>query len=233
MRNGASHDGVSDTEEEHAATLRSNGRLAWFVLLIGFACVLGLFAALILWAARPRWYTFVTRPTTTSPAFSLVLRVPVGWECREEGDTGQTDSKVITLRPRPLAGVWRWWQHVVLHENRTQDSTEQRSIQLIYADQPVGASSDSEYYRFLVAGWLESDLTATCRTFEHPLGPALERVHGQESSVHDEVTRIVVLRHPQGTRIEVIASRTAPTVDLNRTRTEWDQILSSIRVVQK
>lgn len=56
-----------------------------FRRLIGFAaflCVLVLFVALTVWAARPQWYTFVSKASLKFAHVAIVLRVPVGWECR-------------------------------------------------------------------------------------------------------------------------------------------------------
>ena len=70
---------------------------------------------LTFWAARTRWYTYVSKPTAASPHIALVFQVPVGWQCVEapRKNDDPFDLIDIQIRRKSLTGVARWWnQHV-------------------------------------------------------------------------------------------------------------------------
>ena len=219
---------MSDTGQRAVPNLKPCGRWRRFRGVACTVCVLALLMALTLWSMRPQWDTFVSRPTHSSPAYQLVVQVPVGWECREESDA--PDCTLLRMHRKTLVGLAQWWQQHVLHTDVTQDAEEQNTINLTYS-QVADSNNDADYYRFLVEGMLESS-TSTCRTYEHALGPALERTYGQ-GAAHDYVTRIVVRQHPRGQRLEVIAGLSGANVKLSRTHPEWEQTVRSLRVVQK
>src|SRR5579862_5999908 len=143
---------MSDTEQKSEAVGRPRRRIKQRIGVIVLLGVPALVAALTLWAARPQWAAFVSKPTKTSPAFSLALRVPIGWECRE--DDNAPDCTVIDLRPKQPTGLMRLWRRYVMHETGAEGSSEQRSISFIYTTADSG--SDIDYFRFLADGSIES-----------------------------------------------------------------------------
>ncbi len=100
---------MSDTAQERETTRRTKRWSRRLVGPIGCVCVLGALAALMLWAARPRWYTFVSAPTGASPALSLIIRLPVDWECHN----AIAAPGIIDLKRKPLVGFARWWRDVL------------------------------------------------------------------------------------------------------------------------
>src|SRR5579859_5092781 len=106
---------MSDTDQDPVPPHRPRRRLRWLIVLAAILCVLAMIAALTLWSARPRSYTYVSEPTVASPHVALVIRFPVGWECRQIrfGDPGN-GRIVLPIRRKLLTGLARWWSEHVL-----------------------------------------------------------------------------------------------------------------------
>jgi len=231
-------------------------------------CVLALFVALMLWSARPRWYTFVSepirvpawknqqigrtltvsrgKPSSAFPTFAVALRIPVGWECQQSAEpdahhlNGNMSQMVIIIRRKPLTatGFLRWWNEIVLHTDTRQNQDGYNSYAVSMRVTQGNSKGNS------IGGIFARNVGPAVRTmhrvFEHPLGAAREqiveiyrgRLNGQ-LIIRTESTHIDVRQHPTDVSITLDVSHNRQSPGMDRYQSTWNEIVRSIRVVQK
>src|SRR5579859_3496876 len=121
---------MTDTDPPPAPTRRPRRhfrRLTGVAILLG---VLALGAALMVWAARPRWHMFVSKATLESPHVALALRFPVGWECREQLDPKRREPGSISVEicREPPPRLMQWWYEYILRMHTTLGATDRFAI---------------------------------------------------------------------------------------------------------
>src|SRR5579863_8329090 len=106
---------MSDTDQNPVPS-RSSRRFRRLIVFAATVCVLAVFAALMVWSTRPRWRTFVSKPTTSSPAFALVIHVPVGWECPNGPSNTYVPSESfvdVEIYRKPPTAFQRCWERLL------------------------------------------------------------------------------------------------------------------------
>ena len=136
---------MSDTDTKPTPPRRPRRRFRRLIGIAATVSVLALITALTLWAARPKWHTFVSKPAGMSPRYALEFRVPVGWECQEGLSVPPGDIRDIRvhLRRKPLPGFARWWSEHVFRLHDGQQSHEDYYICLSHepADEPMWSTA--------------------------------------------------------------------------------------------
>ncbi len=215
-------------------------------------CVLSLFTALMLWAARPRYYTFVSKPLPASPPMALVIQVPYGWECKYAQDMTGGLGFTVNLSRKPPAGFARWWDQYILHLSHqspieqfisayVQDEDNEDDDVLPDAQHRIQSEAEADKN---VASRLGD--TITVHKVKHSLGSALE-ITATGSTIYAGSGRFIgisdgTLQNVHTFICTIQKHRYAVYVEANQTRrtstghdmdSTWNEIVRSIRVVQK
>ena len=216
---------------------RRFGRLIGTAILF---CVVALLLALTLWSARPKWYTFVSKPTATVPRYILLFEVPAGWGCSEIGRL-KTQFTAINIGPKPATGFARWWRGL-LHLDTERLKPDSFFIRLDVED---SASKDcitrvKQAFQQIDKQFRTTLQRNTYQTFQHRLGPGLliQETYSNLLPVplrdrYEETRWIALHRHPKRQSLIIYTLYEGPKADFSRTQATWEEIVRSIRVVQK
>ena len=157
-------------------------------LFVSSVVIVSLAAATLLY--RPPWHTL----TGSGNPGQWVARVecPENWQLQEElrikGFVGFTS---VVAHPKPLTGVWAWWNRVVLHQPDTSRETELRVFimpspqytivgapplpQVSRADRVSNAEAilDTLEMSYKTSGQNMPGMKTSFTRVSHPLGPAV------------------------------------------------------------
>lgn len=157
------------------------------VLTRMFACaVLSGCLLIIMLASRPPWHTV----TGTGKPGEWVARVecPEDWQLEANPNSGRyAEDTTLTVRRKPLTGMWAWWNKFVLHRADNSAPTEfhvwvmpqTRYNVLNYSPAPPDDHDDVIRNANAVLDAIQSiaqSIRAQSTTFQrcsYPLGPAL------------------------------------------------------------
>src|SRR5579862_2982786 len=236
--------------QQEAVPTHGPRRRFWRLLSVAVVvCVLALTTSRAV--TRPRWHTFVSSPTKTSPSFALVIRIPVGWECQNVPgpllwSNIDGDAIEVTLRRIP-------------ESDRLAVGTAEQTAEAYRISLQTGVSgsvaehSVTDLQRLLRHFNAYGGNLTTFRTFRHALGwafdemcapvlgPPVEPVDKDITALSDpsgyperhRATHIFVGKHPTNEWIYVEASEIGPNADFSPTQSTWNEIVRSIRVLQK
>jgi hypothetical protein len=216
-----------------------------------------LLLVLALGADRPREHRFVTKPTETSPAFALLLRLPPGWECREVPGSfpwNETPGDAILVKLWHTAEKGSGLEQV---PDRLAIGDPGQAVETYTITLQTGPpGSIAEYsvqtlQRFLRNHNAQGDNVTTFRTVQHAIGPAFDEmcapwlgppatsVDKNLFSIPDgvperhRVTHLFLRKHPTGPWVRIEASDVGPKADFSGADSPWEEIVRSIRVMQQ
>jgi len=196
----------------------------------------------------------VSKPTAAAPHVALVLRLPVGWECLEPSPQlfGQLFG-MIQIRRKPLTGFLGWLDHVI-HRGAGSSNNEMYGIGvgMIYPRSMPGSSVrfipgynattseridgiKREFHQMNVMGNRE-----TFRTFEHPLGPALDAIAegrspgfvGLPGSLLVEMTYVLPDSQTFPLTPLIKALHIGTAMGARRDQSTWNEIVRRIRIIK-
>src|SRR5579859_2631582 len=126
---------MSDTEQTTIAIYKPRRRWRWLIGVAVAICVLAAFLRLMTWAARPRWYTYVSKPTSAPPHNVLVMRLPVGWQCQSSSNEPAAAVICLSMQPKPLSGFALWWNQHLLRLGNAPLTPQAYEISLIRSEE--------------------------------------------------------------------------------------------------
>jgi hypothetical protein len=228
---------MEETEQESERTGKlghAGGRLIVVVL-----CMLALLVLLVIWGTRPRYYTYISEPTTSHPGYALKLLIPVGWGCKQILDQGYTSGHVfLQIRHKPAKGFAQWW-----NQNILRLKTDPPSGLDCYVGLDIRPYDPPDHYIHTILqtaqqhwGHKPSGLRPTIRTFEHPLGPALDGIFPGPPGHRDhmsETAEIAARQLPAKGCIRLGGTRMGTRDELSHTQGIWDEMIRSFRIVQR
>ncbi len=251
--------GINETERELEPTVRPRRRRRRFAAVAVVLCVLSLFATLTLWASRVSWRTFVSKPTTSHPGYALQFQLPADWECKQtalddtvQGNVNDRSVLVVGIQRKRPGGLARWWEQQVLRRSYIPLSADDCLIsmdilpvkQLSRGDANQEIADEEQRIQKLSKWWGKASLgnkrIITFRTFEHPLGPALNTcfmplsTRQNAGAVDDWIECAAIWWHGKQVTAQIhVRHRREAYAEFQRIGSIWDEIVRSIRVVQK